>query len=83
MYLYYATVTKFRLPRFISIATTLLQVTQMFVGLGIMVVSSCCEATTKNNWHGLLFGGIMYTIYLISFMKILLSYFFVKKTKVI
>lgn len=76
MYFYYALKSKkFLLPKIISVFITFIQLLQMFLGIYVLLLSIKCNQTIIENWHGIIYGFIMYSIYLILFFKILIKYF--------
>lgn len=77
MYFYYALKSKkIYVPKFISILVTILQVSQMFIGVYAVYLSANCQLTFSQNKTGIFLGFSMYSVYFYLFFKILLNYFF-------
>ena len=75
MYLYYGLKSKIYIPKYVSIFVTLLQTSQMFIGMYALILSTNCWRTLEYNLFGTLFGFFIYSIYFILFIKIVLNYF--------
>lgn len=70
MYLYYGLAAmKIRLP--FSWIITVIQTVQMVIGCSVLAYSPWCRDSWKNNWHGNILAGIMYSIYLYLFAQLL------------
>jgi len=86
MYGYYGlrtlySIQKKRFTLFPPWIITILQITQMVWGSALVVLTSKCEVAARDNWHGLLFCGGMYSVYMILFVKILIGLCSGKKKK--
>ena len=74
-----------KLPKFISISITILQITQMMVGISVLVAqySYLHDERCKVTKNLLIQGGIMYASYFVLFLNYFVqSYILGKKNKI-
>ena len=82
MYFYYAIkVYKIYVPKILVNSITFIQLLQMFIGIYIIYLSTKCENSWNGNFNGILYGGMMYLVYIYLFSKVLINSLISKRNK--